>query len=234
MFCWLTTLIFFEISPSLPVRVGDDEKGTESTFNYQSMPTQLPFQPRRPPIFFSTIPECYFILSDIRLKMSFLVLFKNLHEQETLAAERLRVLCSCFSFKWVLGYLELLTLMLVCLLFRKPPDPLFYMQGFVIEVKAQRGRVTRMIIWILLFVFGALRFASNINKQDLNIINELTRSICVEENLDEEPLFGLSAAFLAEHYATSHPREMGAWEHGIPTLSQFSSTQEPPSLSLPS
>ena len=123
---WLEFLLFFDFEWLPEVIVGESNS---------PRPSILPFQPRRPPIPIEVIPDCYFILSDIRLKMSFLRLFKHLFEAETLAAERLRVLCSHLDLEWMVVSVCLCILVALCLLLKKPPDRLFEMQGFIIEVK---------------------------------------------------------------------------------------------------
>ena len=82
---WLEIILFMAIPIYPEVEIEEDSL---SPCTLKS----LPLQPRRPPIPIMVIPDCYFVLSDIRLKMSFLLLFKHHFEAETLAAERLRVI----------------------------------------------------------------------------------------------------------------------------------------------
>ncbi len=114
MFCLLTLVLFLDLPTILPVRMNPVEEGTEPHAHLYPPTAHLPYIPRRLPIFFTAIPECYFVLSDIRLKMSFLLLFKHLNETETLAAERLRVLCTHFALWWIVECFELQALALVC------------------------------------------------------------------------------------------------------------------------
>jgi hypothetical protein len=175
----------------------------------------LPFQPRRPPIPIQVIPDCYLVLSDIRLKMSFLLQFKALFEAETLVAERLRVLCSCLSLEWMAVHGRLGMLLMLCLLFRKPPDRLFEMKDFIIEVRTPRRRITRCCLWLLklfLLLIGVCCWATTSAPQQAPLLPDCIESTGLQQSQDQDPLCGLSAAFLAEQYETSSPRDMGAWD----------------------
>lgn len=210
---WIAVLVLFNIhwSPGVSVQVGDGDDGPVGT--------RLPFQPRRPPIPLEVIPDCYFILSDIRLKMSFLHLFKHLWELETLAAERLRVLCSNLDLEWMVVAVSLCALIALCLLFRKPPDRLFEWNGFIIEVKSPRRWIVRYLLrlfGLLSLLIGVFSFAAKCSAkprpQDNQALQECIATLSDQDEDLHGPLFGLSAAFYAEQYETSSPREMGGWD----------------------
>ncbi len=137
IFCWLNVVLFLHIPTCLPVEVVlvEDESRTQAK---ELLATILhrPIQLRRPPILITTMPECYCVWSQIQLKMSSLILFQHIFAMETLAAERLRVLQSKYALGWIIDSVTLLSLMMMCLLFRKPPDRLFSMNDFIIEVKS--------------------------------------------------------------------------------------------------
>jgi len=200
---------------TIPLEKEEVKKGTEPPRKKEKqldLYKQLPFQPRRPPIRITTIPECYFVLSEIRIKMSFLILFKQLFELETQAAERLRVLQSDLDLGLWIDNLKLLTLMSVCLLFRKPPDRLFAMKDFIIEVKTQRRWWTRIIVSLMLFTLGIMNAGSRMYYQDPTTWREFTAAMNTDDEMQDKVFCGLSAAFLAEQYSKSNPREMGAWD----------------------
>ena len=204
-------MLLLEIPVYPEVEIHD---GTEPLPSSKALKS-LPFRPRPPPIPIQVIPDCYFVLSDIRLKMSFLLLFKHYFEAETLAAERLRVLCSRFRLEWILSHGQLCMMLALCLLFRKPPDRLFDMNDFIIEVRTPRRRIVRCCLGILKLFFlliGVCIWASKVAPQEDTQLAECIASVRAQHDDDQEPLFGLSAAFLAEQYESSSPRDMGAWD----------------------
>ena len=85
------------------------------------------------------------------------------------------------------------------------------MQGFIIEVKARQGWVMQILLWFLLLTCRVLTQAATMNHQDPTLLKDFTKSFC-EEPTSNKAMFGMSAAFLAKHYATSYPCEMGAWD----------------------
>ena len=183
----------------------------------------LPFQPRRPPIPIQVIPDCYFILSDIRLKMSFLLLFKTLFDAETLAAERLRVLCSRTDPEWLVVSLGLCMLLALCLLLKKPPDRLLELQDFVVEVKTPRRWLSRFLhrlLQLLLLLIGVCFWASKSAPQDLQALDRCIASV---SSLGEDKQDPLSSVCLRPSWQSSTKnRRPGRWVLGTLTLSQSS------------
>ena len=170
----------------------------------------LPFNPHRPPILYPLLPDCYFVLSAIRLRMSFLLLFKHLHALEHVAFGRLQVIFSRFSIDYLLEQLSLWMIYSLCLLFRKPPDRFFSMHGFIIETNLKRPRLVRWVLLSLLLAFGILQ-ASLVVPPDSNSA----------PSFDAAPEHAAcTAAFVAEHdEVTSCPREMGSWDSdGFPIV----------------
>ena len=87
----------------------------------------------RPPIEINTIPEIFYVFSDIRIKMSFIRLFKSFWRIKEKA-----VFIQNLSLTWVIKNIALASAAFLFWLYRKPPDKCYFYESFVIQVKNQR------------------------------------------------------------------------------------------------
>ena len=164
---------------------------------------------------YSLVPECYFVLSAIRIRMSFLVLFKYLHELEGIALCKWQAWCSCFTIDFLMERLLLWMVFSLCLLFRKPPDRFFSMNGCIIETKLQRPRIMRWLLVLVLFALGMVQ-KSVLVPPDPTAFDQFAESLV---HPDVASPTACAAAFVAGHDVSSLPREMGSWDSdGFPVV----------------
>jgi hypothetical protein len=147
--------------------------------------------------------------------MSFLVLFKHLHELEHVALMKLQALCSCFSDDYLMETLAFWMISSFCLLFRKPPDRFFSMNGFIIETKLRRPCLLRWLITFVFFAFGIMQRSFTVST-DPDALHELEDSLVTDVSTSTS----YPAAFVAEHdNSASFPRDMGSWDSdGFPIV----------------
>ena len=109
---------------------------------------------RRPPVSIQALPEVLMVLSDIRIRMSFLYLMGQIR-----VILKSNFLLQNTSVLWFYEQGLLLSLSTVMLLFRKPPDEWIAFNDFVIHVRKRRSRFTRFILTVFL-LFYRLVYAS--------------------------------------------------------------------------
>ena len=103
----------------------------------------------RPPIEITTIPEIFYVFSDVRIKMSFIRFFKSFWRIQEKA-----VYIQNLSLTWVIENTALVRAAFLFWLYRKPPDKCYYYESFVIQVKNQRKWFLKLILIIILFVIS--------------------------------------------------------------------------------
>ena len=102
----------------------------------------------RPPIEICALPEIFYVLSHIQLKMSFIRFFKSFS-----SVKQTSIFIQNLSLTWVLESIAIASAAFIFWLYRKPPDKFIYFESIVIQIKSRRQRALRAILRLF---FGAV------------------------------------------------------------------------------
>jgi len=158
----------------------------------------------RPSISIEALPEVLMVLSDIRIRMSFLFLMGQIR-----VILKSNFLLENTSFAWFFEEGVILSLSTVMLLFRKPPDEWIAFNDFVIQVRKKRNWLVRFILIVFLLFYRFSTFAPKETNSSTGCTNEFNQEPYVENYPMHD---ACTAAMLAEQQNEARPRDMGVWD----------------------